>query len=72
MSTANVTIKVGPKAGMLIGSVRDSVTGKPVDKVRVIGWQQQTNTLAAQVADFDKPTLIGNAARSMALTAKAF
>jgi hypothetical protein len=34
--TANVTIKLGPKAGMLIGSVRDSVTGKPVDKIRVI------------------------------------
>ena len=34
--TANVTIKLGPKAGMLIGSVRDSVTGKRVDKIRVL------------------------------------
>ena len=33
--TANVTIKLGPKAAMLIGSVKDSVTGKPVDNIRV-------------------------------------
>jgi Carboxypeptidase regulatory-like domain len=33
--TANVTIKLGPKAGMLIGTVRDSVTGKPVDNILV-------------------------------------
>jgi len=33
--TANLNIKLGPKAAMLIGSVTDSVTGKPVDNVRV-------------------------------------
>ena len=33
---ANLTIKLGAKAGTLIGSVRDSVTGKAADNIRVL------------------------------------
>jgi hypothetical protein len=33
---ANLAIKLGAKAGTLIGLVRDSVTGKPVDNIRVL------------------------------------
>ncbi len=34
--TANVTIKLAARSGTLIASVRDSVTGKPVDNIRVL------------------------------------
>jgi hypothetical protein len=34
--SANVTVRLAPKAGTLIGSVKDSLTGKPVDKISVI------------------------------------
>jgi hypothetical protein len=34
--SANITIKLKPKAGTLIGTVKDSLTGKPVDKILVI------------------------------------
>lgn len=34
--TANVTVNLAAKAGTLIASVRDSVTGKPVDNIRVL------------------------------------
>ena len=40
--TANVTIRLGAKGGTLIASVRDSVTGKPVDNIRVI-WIAATD-----------------------------
>jgi hypothetical protein len=33
--TADVIIKLGAKAGILIGSVKDSVTGKPVDGIQL-------------------------------------
>jgi len=32
---ANITIKLAPKAGMLIGTVRDSLTAEPVHRIRV-------------------------------------
>ena len=32
---ANVTIHLAPKSGILIGSVTDSVTGKPIDRISV-------------------------------------
>jgi hypothetical protein len=35
-SVANVTIKLAPKSGTLIGTVRDSVTGKRVDRIRIM------------------------------------
>jgi hypothetical protein len=33
---ANITVKLAPKVGTLIGAVKDSLTGKPVDKIRVM------------------------------------
>jgi Carboxypeptidase regulatory-like domain len=32
---ANITIKLDPKAGMLVGTVRDSLTAKPVHEIQV-------------------------------------
>lgn len=37
---ANVTIKLAPRAGTLIGTVRDSVTGKPIGKHVNVTWMQ--------------------------------
>jgi len=34
-ASADVTVKLAPKAGMLTGSVKDSLTGKPVDKIQL-------------------------------------
>ncbi|MGA8504696.1 MAG: carboxypeptidase-like regulatory domain-containing protein [Candidatus Sulfotelmatobacter sp.] len=34
--TASITIKLAPRAATLIGTVRDSVTGKPVGRLRVM------------------------------------
>ena len=33
--SANITIELAPKAGMLIGTVRDSLTAKPVHEIQV-------------------------------------
>ena len=49
--TANVTIKLAAKAGTLIGSVRDSLTGKPVDKIRVL-WIAATDERAGTGAAY--------------------
>lgn len=44
--SASITIKLAPRAGILIGTVGDSVTGKPVNKMQVI-WMATASSNAA-------------------------
>lgn len=43
--SANVTLKLGPKAGMLVGTVKDKFSGKPLDNIQITCVGVNTNSM---------------------------